>query len=62
MTKKEYAKKMLVVADETLNELQPVVKNAGEKLGTFLKEEFIKGIENVFSKGRNKIKNKIDSK
>ena len=62
MKKEETKKKFLTVADEALNELQPIAKNTIEKIGVIFKEEILKGIDLLFNKGKNTIKNKMGTK
>ena len=60
--RKDYGKKALEIVDETMDKIQPVVEETGHKVMDFIKETAMNELSNLFTRGKEKIKTKLEEK
>ena len=55
-----YNKKMLEIAEVAMGKIQPIAEEAGSNFMDLAKEVTMSKITNLFTKGKEKIKNKME--
>lgn len=62
MTKEKYKNEVIKIVNEFIDELEPVIKNSGNKVLDFVKEVIENKISESLEKGKEKIKTAVQKK